>query len=912
MEENEALPENLRCNRTDGRKWWCNRPVMDGKKLCEIHYIQGRHRQHKEKVPDSLKLERKKPNSRVGDSKKPSSRSKNSEKPSPRNQEFEKPSTRDQEHEIQNLEVKTNKKGKTAGPSKRKRSVGASEALDETLKKMKLKRGDLQLELIREFLKREVQKKKKKDVQRENEGEFMRKLPYGLMAISPSVSPQNFGNVGPYNVKVGLVSSPFPRRCFRSKNIEPLPIGAMQTVPSAMTLANLKRMKRNKCHWCRRSGYRILIKCSSCRKLLFCIDCIAERSVFFIFVLVGLDEHVFVMEFSNAHVNPLYFDKQEVQERCPVCRGTCSCRACSTNLSKNKHKDFNRDKKKVDKIQQLYYLIHMLLPVLKQINQDQSIELEIEAKTKGINESVCSHGDKKASKFTSPNSQKACPSDDKLLSKRKQINTSRNFSGTAYLVSPSLLRKSKGYDDGAGISCPFMSVKACDDSVLVLRSVLPIGWTRELEVSAEETVCGCNFPENLDVFSCCPLCKGTDHRASRIKQLQEVARREESNDNFLYYPTVQDLLDENLEHFQKHWSKGHPVIVRNVLQKFSDLSWDPVMMFCTYLEKSSAKSQSQTGKEAVKSTNCLDWCEVDIITKQIFMGSLEGKTHANMCREVLKLKGWLSSKLFQEQFPAHYAEIISGLPLKKYINPLSGLLNLAVKLPQEMPKPDLGPCLYISYGGPEELMQADFLTKLSFDSFDVVNILAHATDIPISIEQLTRVKNLMKKYRARDHRESSQSTSDLNRTNEVKGKLSSHSEETEESGLQDVIGEEFLLPNGLAKVPSFSGDSHRGHVSSVREEAVSNVIERGPEFESETSILCSGTLQSYEDTDDEDSSHDDVENSCHGEKLVADSCQSCGAEWDIFRRQDVPKLLQYLRRHFKEFSQAYCLPKQVR
>ncbi|KAK2977097.1 hypothetical protein RJ640_017621, partial [Escallonia rubra] len=617
--------------------------------------------------------------------------------------------------------------------------------------------------------------------------------------------------------------------------------------------------------------------------------------------------------------------------------------------------DFNRDKKKVDKIQQLYYLIHMLLPVLKQINRDQSIELEIEAKTKGINEfgcsslrliiiwpllfsnyckssivdlhrscascsynlclsccedfrQGCSHRGKKASKFMSPNSQKACTSDDKLLSKRKQINTSRNFSGTAYLASPSLLRKSKGYDDGAGISCPIMSVKACGDSVLVLKSVLPIGWTRELEVSAEETVCGCNFRETSDVFSCCTLCKGTDHRASRIKKLQEVARREESNDNFLYYPTVQDLLDENLEHFQNHWSKGHPVIVRNVLKKLSDLSWDPVMMFCTYLEKSSAKSQSQTGKEAVKSTNCLDWCEVDIISKQIFMGSLEGKTHANMCREVLKLKGWLSSKLFQEQFPAHYAEIISGLPLKKYINPLSGLLNLAVKLPQEMPKPDLGPCLYISYGGPEELMQADFLTKLCFDSFDVVNILAHATDVPISTEQLTRVKNLMKKYRARDHRESSQSTSDFNRTNEVKKKLSSRSEETEESGLQDVTGEEFLLPNGLAKVPSFSGDSHRGHVSSVREEDVSNVIERGPEFESETSILYSGTLQSYEDTDDEDSSQDDVENSCHGEKLVADSC---GAEWDIFRRQDVPKLLQYLRRHFKEFSQAYCLPKQV-
>lgn len=102
------------------------------------------------------------------------------------------------------------------------------------------------------------------------------------------------------------------------------------------------------------------------------------------------------------------------------------------------------------------------------------------------------------------------------------------------------------------------------------------------------------------------------------------------------------------------------------------------------------------------------------------MGSLRGPKHADMCNEKLKLKGWLSSHLFQEQFPAHYAEIIHGLPLPEYMDPKSGVLNIATKLPQEIPKPDLGPSVYISYGSGEELAQGDSVTKLCYDLCDVV------------------------------------------------------------------------------------------------------------------------------------------------------------------------------------------------
>ncbi|KAA8519899.1 hypothetical protein F0562_014191 [Nyssa sinensis] len=817
MDEDEALPDDLRCHRTDGRQWRCTRRVMDDKKLCELHYLQGRHRQHKQKVPISLKLKRK------------------------RNKK------QNRDYEVQNNEIRARKRekiSKTATRAKRRRSVDVSEALDKALKKMKLKRGDLHLELIREFLK----------------------------------------------------------RCFRSKNLEPLTIGSAQIVPYPRNVENLRKCRRKKCHWCRRSSYRTLIKCSSCRKQFFCEDCINER----------------------------YFDKQEVRMACPVCRKICSCRACSANQSKDvEHKDPFRDTKNVDKIHLLHYLIYKLLP------EKHPVKFRFRQAELGCNELNCCNncktsivdfhrsctscsynfclsccwefrqgsvpGSIKAYISKYPNGKKACISGDKKLSERKQICTSRQSHGNRYLASPKLLLNWKACDDGS-ISCPPMAFGGCSDSLLDLRCMFPVNWAKELEVSAEEIVCSYDFPETSDSSSCCSLCRGTDHKASGIKLLRGVASREDSNDNFLYYPTVEDLHDENIEHFQKHWGKGHPVIVRNVLQSTLDLSWDPVVMFCTYLEKSSAKSQND--KEVVKAKNCLDWCEVEIGIKQIFMGSLEGQTHANMWRETLKFKVWLSSHLFQEQFPAHYAEIIHSLPLQEYMNPISGLLNLAVKLPQEMPKPDLGPCLYISYGGPEELMQADFLTKLCYKSYDMVNILVHTTDVPITTEQVTSIKKLMKKYKAQDHRESTRNTSDQKTTNQVEGKSSLYSENTEALGLQDMIGEGLHLPNGVGEVP-FSGVSGKNHAISVRDRNMSNAKEDDSEFDSEVSI--SGTIQSFEDSDDQNFFRDDAESSsCYSKKLESGSC---GAQWDIFRRRDVPKLLEYLRKHSNEFSHGYCFPK---
>ncbi|KAL6977211.1 hypothetical protein U1Q18_026008 [Sarracenia purpurea var. burkii] len=223
--------------------------------------------------------------------------------------------------------------------------------------------------------------------------------------------------------------------------------------------------------------------------------------------------------------------------------------------------DLFRNENRADKIQQLLYLIYMLLPVLEKINQEQGIELSLEAKLKGktISEfrfsrlnlvgtnhaagsnncqtSVvdfhrrcqnCSYklclscsesfrgslsGSMKASLSKCQNRSKVCSSGDKLLSKVKQISSSRQNCGGRYLTSPTLSPKWKVCDDDGNMICPPMAFGGCGDGLLDLRCIFPYSWTRELEISAEKMVCSFDFSESLDGSSSCSLCKGMDDKA---------------------------------------------------------------------------------------------------------------------------------------------------------------------------------------------------------------------------------------------------------------------------------------------------------------------------------------------------------------------------------------------------------------
>nr|XP_043622981.1 lysine-specific demethylase JMJ25 [Erigeron canadensis]XP_043622982.1 lysine-specific demethylase JMJ25 [Erigeron canadensis]XP_043622983.1 lysine-specific demethylase JMJ25 [Erigeron canadensis] len=806
------LPDALRCNRNDGRQWRCRRPAMEGRTLCEAHFLQGRLRQNKEPVPENLKLERtnarKNPNGKRA--KNPSDNGSNSARKKGRRNEKE---------------------------SKFKSCVDLSEDLDDALRKMNLKKGDLQLDLIRGYLNRQIEKKKGNQLPKED---IVKELKYGRLEISqcaPSTPPITLNNI-----KVGVpASSPVPTRFFRSKNIERIPISTMQLLPNIK--ANVKASTK-KCHWCRMCSYRVLVKCLDCKKHFFCEDCIQQR----------------------------HQDKADVKKQCPVCSETCSCRVCIKGKSKEvKNKElvvFSGDGN-FNRSQQLLYMIDLLLPLLEQINQEKDTELVLEAKIKGKDLNELQIHDA----IVSPK-QKYC-----YFCKACIVDVHRSCGNCFYILCLPCCRDFReGYlhgglrdlkyatnerrkslctilwnwktDEDGNIECPPKNLGGCGNGVLCLISHTPFNSTKDLEKVAKQIVSNSKFTQFTDFYSSyCALCEGSE-------------KTEGENDS-LYFTIRQDLGDKNLEHFTKHWVKGQPFIIRDVIKSDLELRWDPYFMFCMYLERS-AKSQN---KKDVKQKSS-DWCEVELGRQQIFMG---GKTHANVWHEKLKFKVWLSSGIFLEHFSSHFAAVMHALPLQQYINPITGILNLAANVPLESQNVDLGPFVYISYGRPEDLMGGEFLTKLCYHAYDMVNILVHATEVPISEKKLNKVKILLEKYNSQDLNEPSGKSKIKNNIDEACGKSSFSSEVTQQSELEDNTNEELTqITNGHPCV--FSDDSRIG------------------------------------DSDDEDLCQDEDGSSNYNEGKVIDTR---GAQWDVFRREDVSKLVEFLRKYSNELNSSYCSPKKV-
>ncbi|KAH1188144.1 Lysine-specific demethylase JMJ25 [Glycine max] len=330
--------------------------------------------------------------------------------------------------------------------------------------------------------------------------------------------------------------------------------------------------------------------------------------------------------------------------------------------------------------------------------------------------------------------------------------------------------------------------------------------------------------------------------------------------------SLQDSLDQykDLRHFQWHWEKGEPVIVSNVLECTSGLSWESLVMWRALRHVTNTKHGQHL---AEKTIDCLDWTEGEIKSPQLFTGYTNGRRDWLAWPQILKLKDWPPSNLFEEQLPRHCAEFISSLPFKEYTDPHKGSLNLAVKLPNGSLKPDLGPKTYIAYGFPQELGRGDSVTKLHCDMSDAVNVLTHIAEVKLDSDQLTVIEKLKQKHLEQEKRELLGDDQDGETNVDMLNNSSSTINALDRQSSVEVMEQEGGLCDGK-------------EVDQFHQPSGSN--EDGISYESELIEVDKVKIN-------------------QGDLLFGGGGggASDGALWDIFWRQDVPKLQEYLKKHFR-------------
>ncbi|KAL4590421.1 hypothetical protein LXL04_003350 [Taraxacum kok-saghyz] len=610
---------------------------------------------------------------------------------------------------------------------------------------------------------------------------------------------------------------------------------------------NRVKIVSSMCHQCQRNDKGQVVGCQKCTTKRYCVPCMKTW-------------------YPNM-TNEMF------AECCPVCRDICNCKSFLRDVHpKVGEEKINYEPNDGQKVHYSIYILHMLFPFLKRLNEEHINEKTIESKIQGssllevqLKKAECKMNERmycdccKTSIF---DLHKSCPSchydlclqcclelrDGNSQGNKEEVIYEYEDPGPRYLhgEEPFQVKKAaaaleermkkqthewKSLDDGR-IPCPPESMGGCGCGILELMHIKPLDTISKLLEKTQKFLKMRELDDDMRDMSkkWCSCSDGGD------EQLRKASSRENSNDNYLYCPRAVDIQSGDLKHFQWHWSKGEPVIVSNVLETTLGLSWEPMVMWRAFRQIANTKHDQLLDVSAL---NCLNWCEVDINVRNFFTWYTEGRYDEKGWPQILKLKDWPPSSLFEERLPCHGVEFITSLPFKEYTHPCDGYLNLAVKLPAKSLKPDIGPKTYIAYGVHQELGRGDSVTKLHCDMSDVVNVLTHTTSVTPDSDQLKRINNMKKKHKAQDQRELKVDNS------------------------KDATSEQVI---GLKKEKVEPGNNH-----------VESKVKRN-------SYRCS-CVDGFD-------------------------LKGGGALWDVFRREDTPKLEEYLKRHFKEFRHVYCRPLQ--
>ncbi|XP_049382603.1 lysine-specific demethylase JMJ25 isoform X2 [Solanum stenotomum] len=598
------------------------------------------------------------------------------------------------------------------------------------------------------------------------------------------------------------------------------------------------------CHQCRRNDHRVTW-CLRCDRRGYCESCISTW-------------------YSNMPV-------EEIQRICPACRGSCNCKVCmrGDNLLKVRIREIPAQ----NKLQYLYSLLSAVLPVVKHIHNQQCFEVELEKKLRGngmdlgrtklnADEQMCCNFcripivdyHRHCSNCTYDLCLSCCK-DLRDATKLVQDDRGKQFLGRADCrettskevklsnVHLNILSKLSDWkaDGNGSIPCPPKQYGGCSSSVLSLKRIFKMNWVVKLVKNVEEMVSGCK------------VCDSGDLENTSEGKLFQAAQRENGDDNVLYHPLSEDIRSEGIEDFRKQWSRGKPVIIKDIYDVSSMSNWDPIEIWRGVRETTEEKTKDDN--RTVKAIDCFDGSEIDIQIGQFIRGYSEGRIHENGWPEMLKLKDWPSPSASEEFLLYQRPEFISKLPLLEFIHSKWGLLNVAAKLPHYSLQNDVGPKIFLSYGMYEELGKGDSVNNLHINMRDLVFLLVHISEVKLKGWQKTKIGKMQKIFAESDHKG-------------FPGDALNVSSEGDFSKFSPV------------------GDRGDGQYADTDSNANEMLVDQESRVTSQTGV--------------DNLSHEDL----NGSSLNSSDSSHSGALWDVFRRQDVPMLIEYLRCHWKKHGDS--------
>ncbi|XP_040377960.1 lysine-specific demethylase JMJ25 isoform X2 [Oryza brachyantha] len=612
------------------------------------------------------------------------------------------------------------------------------------------------------------------------------------------------------------------------------------------------------CHQCRRGANTIW--CTSCDRRGYCRDCISRW-------------------YSDIPID-------DARKVCPACRGICNCRVClqGDNVIKARVQEIPV----VDKLKYLHSILASVLPVLKQIYSDQCFEIGVDTKAYGLrtniirakvnpDEQMCCDfckvpvfdyhrhcprclydlcldccRDVRRSRTNAPRGEytegRVVDRSKDTSSKRARLEPSSESANDKSALQRMHIKNIdirylfptwRVNNDGS-VTCGPHEAGGCGSSKLVLRRIFKINWISKLVKNSEEMVNGCKVH---DLENGCSSCK--DGRRLELTAHRNFGLSTCSNnggiDRFcVFSPVLEDLKFEGIIHFRKHWIKGEPVVIRNAFEPSLSSSWDPLNIWRGIQEIMDEEVDEDV---VVKAVDCSNQTEVDIELKQFIKGYSDGHKGEDGELMMLKLKEWPPPSVLEEFLLCQRPEFIVNFPLVDFIHSRWGLLNLSAKLPPDTLQPEVGLKLLMAYGRHQEAGTGDSVTNLMINMSDVVNMLMHTAEVHDVCSR----------------------------------RLLPERSERIANGMTVHVNAYAPVQNSNVDTDEQSPD----HISS-------NLDER----------VCASSLQLQEKSSAE------LSYSSHSEepKVNGSERSQAGAVWDVFRRQDLSKLNEYLAANWEELT----------